>query len=144
MDGRERGCLATRLIPSRSSRDGYSSTRSRGLAPHVDHIVLVGAHAIYLHTEEGDRLVDKDAFDAYRLLRLPTAAMIDGLRRMLGDERTRPTAEVGIEHIRRLFASADAIGSLLAGRSVEGVGDPMTVRLATTTLGEELLRALAA
>jgi hypothetical protein len=90
-----------------------------------------------------ERLLGKDAFDAYRLLQLPTED-VGGIRRMLDDERTRPTGEVGIEHVGRLFASADAIGSLMAGRSVEGVGDPTTVRFATAALAEELLRALAA
>jgi hypothetical protein len=62
---------------------------------------------------------------------------------MLDDERARQTAEAGIEHIRRLFASADAPGSQMAGRSVESVGDPETIRLATAALAEELLSALA-
>jgi hypothetical protein len=91
-----------------------------------------------------DRLADKDAFDAYRLLQLPTARLAGGIRRMLDDGRTRPTAEAGIEYVRRLFASADAIGSLMAGRSVERVGDPTTVRLATVALADELLGALSA
>jgi hypothetical protein len=94
--------------------------------------------------EQGqERLADKDAFDAYRLLQLPTGVVVGGIRLMLDDQVTRPTADVGIEHIRRLFASADAIGSVMAGRSVEGVGDPTTVRLATAALAEELLRTLA-
>ena len=62
---------------------------------------------------------------------------------MLDDHLTRPTAEVGIEHVRRLFTPDDAVGSRMAGRSVEGVGDPMTVRLATAALAEELIGTLA-
>lgn len=94
--------------------------------------------------EQGrDRLVDKDAFDAYRLLQLPTGVVVGGIRRMLEDHLTRPTAVVGLEHIRWLFGSADAVGSQMAGRSVESVGDPETIRLATAALAEELLRTLA-
>lgn len=90
--------------------------------------------------EQGrDRLVDKDAFDAYRLLQLPAGVVVGGIARMIGDRRTRPTAEEGVEHIRRLFVSADAIGSRMAGRSVEGVADPETIRLATAALAQELL-----
>jgi hypothetical protein len=93
--------------------------------------------------EQGrDRLADKDAFDADRLLQLPTETVVGGIRRMLDDDRTRPTGEAGIEHVRQLFGSADAIGSRMAGRSVEGVGDPDTVRVATAALAEELLNAL--
>lgn len=91
-----------------------------------------------------DRLADKDAFDAYRLLQLPTPSLAGGIMRMLDDERTRPTTEIGINHIRHLLASADAIGSQMAGRSVEGVGEPETVRLATIALAEALLKALSA
>ena len=90
-----------------------------------------------------DRLADKDAFDAYRLLQLPTGVLVGGIGRMLDDERARQTAEAGIERIRRIFASADAPGSRMAGRSVERVGDPETIRLATAALAQELLSALA-
>lgn len=90
-----------------------------------------------------DRLADKDAFDAYRLLQLPTGVVAGGIKRMVDEQLTCSTAEVGIEHIRRLFASADATGSQMAGRSVESVGDPETIRLAAAALAAELLSTLA-
>jgi hypothetical protein len=109
-------------------------------------LLISKAFKLAERTEERDqdRLADKDAFDAYRLLQLPTARLAGGIRRMLEDGRTRPTGEAGIEHIRRLFASADATGSQMAGRSVERVGDPETVRLASAALAEELLSTLSA
>jgi hypothetical protein len=45
---------------------------------------------------------------------VPTASALGRVKRMMADERTRPTADHGIDHIRRSFASADAIGSFLA------------------------------
>lgn len=89
------------------------------------------------------RLADKDAFDAYRLLQLPTSSLADGIKRMLKDPVTRSVGETGVYHVRRLFGSSDAIGSLMAGRSVEGVGEPETVRLAIAALTEELFERLA-
>jgi hypothetical protein len=88
------------------------------------------------------RLLDKDAFDAYLLLRLPTASLVAGIRRILGDAGTSAIGEAGIEHIRQLFGAADGLGSRLAGRYVERVGEPETVRLATAALTQELLRDL--
>ncbi|MFV2064643.1 MAG: hypothetical protein ACC726_14205 [Chloroflexota bacterium] len=87
------------------------------------------------------RLFDKDAFDAYRLLRLPVPSLIDGLGRMLDAPSTRAVAETGIDHLRRLFASGDAVGARMAGRYVEGVDDPETIRIAVVALAEELLTA---
>jgi hypothetical protein len=88
------------------------------------------------------RLLDKDAFDAYRLLQLPTAILSSGIRRMLDDPRTGAMAEAGIEHVRELFGAADSLGNSLAGRYVAGVGEPETVRLATAALAQELLTDL--
>jgi hypothetical protein len=128
----------------------------RALDPHdlrSNRILVAGPGALLISkafklteraAEQGqDRLADKDAFDAYRLLQLPTGRLAVGVRRMLDHDRTRPTAEAGIEHVRRLFASADAIGSRMAGRSVANVGEPATVREAAAALAEELLRSLA-
>jgi len=54
---------------------------------------------------EQRRLFDKDAFDAYRLMRLPVPSLTAGLGRMLDAPETRPVVETGIDHLRRLFAS---------------------------------------
>ena len=60
VDGGERGCLATHLTPSRRMLLDAVEV----LSPHIEHIVLVGAHTIYLHVEEivtGVALFTKDA-----------------------------------------------------------------------------------
>jgi hypothetical protein len=123
--------------------DDLRSSRVRVAGPGALLISKAFKLAERLEEPGQDRLADKDAFDALRLLQLPAARLVGGITRMRDDERTRPTAEIGIEHVRRYFATADAIGSVMAGRSVEGVGDPTTVRLATSALADELLRALS-
>ncbi|MHB1783838.1 MAG: hypothetical protein ACYCTE_14360 [Acidimicrobiales bacterium] len=48
-----------------------------------------------------------------------------------------------VELLRELFAAGpDAIGSLMAGRTEEGVGEPETVALQTAILASDLLDAI--
>jgi hypothetical protein len=88
-----------------------------------------------------DRLVDKDAFDIYRLLQLPSADLTRGMRRLLADERSTHVADTAIRYLEELFSTPDAPGCLMAGRYVEGVADPETVRLAAAALAGEVLAA---
>jgi hypothetical protein len=45
-------------------------------------------------------------------------------------------------YLERLFGTPEALGCVMAGRYVEGVADPETVRLAAASLAQELLRSL--
>jgi hypothetical protein len=89
-----------------------------------------------------DRLLDKDAFDVYRLLQLPVADLAAGMRRLLADDRSAEVAEAAQEFLARLFGSPDELGCAMAGRYVEGVADSETVRLSAASLAQELLRLL--
>lgn len=90
-----------------------------------------------------DRLSDKDAFDVYRLLQLPVADLARGMRRLLADDRSAEVAEAARGYLERLFGTPEALGCVMAGRYVEGVADPETVRLAAASLAQELLRAMS-
>ena len=90
-----------------------------------------------------DRLLDKDAFDVYRLLHLPTADLVGGMRRLLADDRSAGVAEAARGFLERLFWTPEALGCVMAGNYVEGVADPETVRLAAASLARELLSAIA-
>jgi hypothetical protein len=89
-----------------------------------------------------DRLLDKDAFDVYRLLQLPREVLTRGMRRLLADERSVEVARASVSFLGRLFGTDDALGSVMAGRYVEGVADPETVRLAVASLAQDLLLSL--
>ena len=89
-----------------------------------------------------ERLGTKDAFDAYRLLRLPAAELLAGFARMATDRVAAPVAAQGIAKLRELFLEAQAPGTLLAGQHVEGIGDPEIVRLSVVALARELIAAL--
>jgi hypothetical protein len=89
-----------------------------------------------------DRLDDKDAFDVYRLLQLPTAEVGRGMKTILADERSALVGEASIGFLRGLFAAHDALGCVMAGRYVEGVADPETVRLSASALADEFLASV--
>ncbi len=95
-------------------------------------------------TGGGRRLIAKDAFDAYRLLQLPTERLVDGFRVMAADPIASPVARAGLASIEALFASDAALGPDLAGRYVQGVGDPPNVRASTAALAADLIARLHA
>lgn len=93
---------------------------------------------------EPDRLSDKDAHDLYRIL---AAVSREDLRGSLSWLREDPLAgEVtrsALTSLERLFAAGpDTLGSSMAGRAEEGVGDPEVVAASVAVLARELLEAL--
>jgi hypothetical protein len=89
------------------------------------------------------RIEPKDAFDAFRLLRLPTHQLMPGFTKMAQSEVSARVSEEAIRALAELFAGDDSIGTQLAGRYVEGVGDPGNVRQSVVALAAELLEAVA-
>lgn len=91
-----------------------------------------------------DRRDDKDAHDAYRLLRtIETATLVDAIRHLLAVPVSKAVTTEAVGLLRNLFGSSDAQGSLMAGRAEEGIGDPEQVALAASLLSTDLLTALA-
>jgi hypothetical protein len=89
----------------------------------------------------GDRLEDKDAFDAYRLLQLPTIGLAEGMWKILADERSAVVGETALGLLGELFGAPDSLGCIMAGRYVEGIADAETVRLSAAALANDLLAA---
>jgi hypothetical protein len=89
------------------------------------------------------RIEPKDAFDAFRLLRLPTHRLMPGFMKMARSEVSARVSEEAVRALAELFASETSLGTQLAGRYVEGVGDPENVRQSVVALAAELLEALA-
>ncbi|NTV38916.1 MAG: hypothetical protein HGA51_03025 [Demequinaceae bacterium] len=87
---------------------------------------------------------DKDAHDVYRLLQSQeTERLARSLRALRENGFSRECTEYAIAQIETLFASGpDAIGSAMAGRAEEGVGDPDVVSTATALLTRDLITAL--
>jgi len=91
-----------------------------------------------------DRLNDKDAHDVYRLfMAIDTAVLVDSLRTLRADDLAGDVTVQALRYLQELFADGpDAIGSAMAGRAEEGVGEPETVAASVAVLAEELLTAL--
>ena len=61
-----------------------------------------------------DRLEPKDAYEAYRLMQLPTDVIVPGWRTCLADERAQAVALEAVGLLENLFRTADQSGSKLA------------------------------
>ncbi len=93
-------------------------------------LIVAKAHKIGERAEDSpERLVDKDADDIYRvLLDTPTDELATAFGRLLSDDLAGEVTAQAVEFLRAHFAAgADAIGSVMAGRTEEGVGEPETV-----------------
>ena len=149
--------------------DKHSARRAAGLeAAIIDHspmtvesldgdgrsaIVNVGGPAALLvaklhklgeRVDTPDRRNDKDAHDTYRLLvATETSDLAETIRELLGDELSQEVTAQALNYLKDLFASPEALGSTMAGRAEEGVGQPDTVSASVTFLAQDLLSALA-
>jgi hypothetical protein len=107
-------------------------------------LLVAKTHKIAERVGNPGRLNDKDAHDVYRLLQSQeTELLARDLRALLGNDVSRECTDYALDQINALFASGpDAIGSAMAGRAEEGVGDPDVVSTATALLAADLLVAL--
>ena len=80
----------------------------------------------------------------YRILLVTsTERLAQDMRGLLNDELSGAATAQAIDFLREHFAVGPAaIGSIMAGRTEEGVGEPETVALQTSTLAADLVRSL--
>lgn len=96
-------------------------------------------------TQPEHRQVAKDGHDAYRLLReVPLETFVERFAVLFAEPVSEPTARAAVEHLETLFGSADAVGAVMAGSSVAGVGDSDQVAEASAVLAGELVDELRA
>jgi hypothetical protein len=107
-------------------------------------LIVAKLHKIHERRGTPDRLVDKDAHDVYRLLVVvQTHDLVEGFCRLRAHELSRGPTEAALQMLHELFsAGPDALGSEMAGRAEEGIGQPATVAAAASALADDLLRAL--
>jgi hypothetical protein len=107
-------------------------------------LLVAKLHKLGERQDRPERLLDKDAHDIYRLL---AATNTDSLSRTLAalreDELAGATTKEAIHYLSQLFASGpDALGSTMAGRAEELVGDPAIASAAVSALAADLVAAL--
>jgi hypothetical protein len=107
-------------------------------------LLVAKLHKIAERAETPDRLLDKDAHDLYRLLvAIPTDELATALRRLRADVFAGESTRHAVKLLHMLFArGSDALGSMMAGRAEQGIGDPLVVSTSAAALATDLLAAL--
>lgn len=107
-------------------------------------LLVAKLHKLGERVGNPDRLNDKDAHDIYRLLVATEAPdLAETVRRLLTDKLSQEVTAQALAYLEQLFVSPEALGSTMAGRAEEGVGQPDTVSAAASFLAQDLLSALA-
>lgn len=94
--------------------------------------------------EESRRIENKDAYDIYRLLTaVPMEIFQNGFALLREDALSSETTLESLEILKDLFASGPiATGSMMAGATERGIGNPDTVSQSVSFLAQDLLNAL--
>ena len=108
-------------------------------------LLVAKLHKVGERVDTPDRLIDKDAHDIYRLLvAIETPDLAATVRELLADELSQEVTTQALDFIERFFASGpEVLGSMMAGRAEEGIGQPDTVSASVSFLAQDLLSALA-
>jgi hypothetical protein len=107
-------------------------------------LLVAKLHKLGERQERPERLLDKDAHDIYRLLvATDTSTVSSTLTELRDDELAGGITTVAIGYLEQLFASGpEALGSTMAGRAEELVGDPSVVSAAVAALASDLIVAM--
>lgn len=107
-------------------------------------LLVAKLHKIAERQDQPSRLLDKDAYDIYRLLiAIDTESLAASLARLLGDPLAGDVTAAALQHLLHLFAAGpEALGSSMAGRTELGIGEPAVVAASCAALASDLLVAL--
>lgn len=106
-------------------------------------LLVAKLHKLGERRDSAERLLDKDALDAFRLLRaIATDEIAEGFHRLLDDDRSRGVTEVAIGYLSELFGTPDDLGCLMAARALVPLEDPAEIAAACSALAGDLLSAL--
>lgn len=107
-------------------------------------LLIAKLHKVGERTEMPGRLNDKDAHDIYRLLvATSTADMAAAIKRLYVDQLAGHATQQALGYLGDLFAAGpEAVGSIMAGRAEEGVGDPAVVAASVAVLSKDLVEAI--
>jgi len=86
------------------------------------------------------RLNDKDAYDVYRLLvAVKSDVLAETMSGLLRNDFAREVTGAALSYLRSLFLAPESVGSAMAGRAEQGVGNPEVVSQACSVLAGDLL-----
>ena len=124
-------------------RPGDTRTHQANVASPAA-LLVAKLHKIGEREVQPGRLLDKDAHDIYRLLTaLPVARFAGSLVRLREDALAASATEAALAFLERLFAAGPgALGSHMAGRAEEGIGEPDVASASAAALAQDLLAEL--
>jgi hypothetical protein len=104
-------------------------------------LLVAKLHKLGERQEQPTRLLDKDAYDIYRLLvAVGTEDLASVWRWLLDEELSASVTSRATDYLAELFADGpDAVGSLMAGRAEALVGNPDTVARSVAILAADLI-----
>jgi hypothetical protein len=106
-------------------------------------LLVAKLHKIGERQESANRLVDKDAYDVYRLLiAVPTQDLATSIVQLLTNGLAGDGTGTALDYLAQLFGADCGVGSVMAGRAEELVGDPAVVAAACAALAGDLLAAI--
>ena len=89
------------------------------------------------------RLKDKDALDALRLLRaIPVERLTQGLRDLGDSTLAGDVTREAIAHLQDLFGAISSPGTVMVVRATERLEDPSVIAESCVALADDLIRAL--
>jgi hypothetical protein len=107
-------------------------------------LIVAKLHKIAERGDDHDRLLDKDAYDVYRLLvATPTAALAASFRCLVADEIAGPATTDAIGYLANLYADPTALGAMMVARAEELVGNPPVAGASAAILAGDVLEKLA-
>lgn len=126
------------LIESLDSNDGRSVT-AQVASPTA--LLIAKLHKLGERRLSPHRLLDKDAHDVYRLLlETRTEEIAQGFSRLMQDDVAGLVTSSALPLLTELFADGpDALGSEMAGRAEQLVGDPAVVSQSVSVLAADVL-----
>jgi hypothetical protein len=124
-----------------SALDASDSRRYSARVAGPAALLVAKIHKIAERADTPHRLNDKDAHDIYRLLvAIDTVSIAATLNMLMGDPVSGPATGYALEQLEVLFAAGpESLGSVMAGRAEEGIGDPVTVALAVSLLAADIV-----
>lgn len=130
------------MLISALEPDDYRSVEMKVAGPAA--LLVAKLHKLGERQDHRKRLIDKDAHDVYRLLvATDTQQLSTTLRELQANELASETTTQAIDYLEALFAAGPtALGSMMAGRAEQLVGNPGITSAAAATLAEDLVQTL--
>jgi len=128
---------APRAITSLEDQD---SRRAEVMVAGPAALLVAKLHKIAERRDSPGRLGDKDALDAFRVLRaISTEELGIGLHLLLGDIQSREVTLDAIGYLSELFGAPGGLGCRMAARALEPLEDSAGITAACVALADDLL-----